>query len=171
MAIKASQKAGIIGLSSIRLSLRKAIPAIREEVAKVIEESAAEAVEVERFMAPRSEGDLIQSISYVVSSDGLSAVIGPGIRGATTVKKAAGSYFATRSLSSRTGKVLNFSKQTQFDRFQLMKGYWLEVGTKKMRRHPFVEPTWDSIKHKVVTNVSTAVDIALHKIVQGGAHG
>lgn len=171
MAIKASQKAGIVGLSSIRRALRNAPDAIRKEVVKVIEESAAEVAEVERFMAPRSEGDLIQSIAYVVSSDGLSAVVGPGIRGATTIKKAAGSYFATRSLSSRTGKVLNFSKQTQFDRFQLMKGYWLEVGTKKMRRHPFVEPTWDATKHKVVTNVSAAVDIGLHKMVSGGGHG
>ena len=75
MAIKASQKAGIVGLSSIRRALRNAPDAIRKEVVKVIEESAAEVAEVERFMAPRSEGDLIQSITYVVSSDGLSAVV------------------------------------------------------------------------------------------------
>ena len=169
------QAVAVKGLSSVRKALRHAPDSIRKEVAQTIEDLSTETEQVMRFMAPHKEGDLISSITHVTSTDGLSSVIGPGIRGATTVKKRSGSYFATvggfkggvgADIQTGAGKRLRFSGRTNFDRLQLMKAYWLEVGTKRAGRHPFVAPTYDSMRGKISAAISMAVDIGLERALR-----
>jgi len=175
MSARARQKAGIKGVSALRKSLRDAAKidgALTKEIVETIEGFATETEQVMRYMAPRDEGDMMMSITHISSTDGLSTVIGPGIRGVTTVKKRAGSVGATVGIQggqavdiqTSTGKRLNFSARTQFDRFQMMKAYWLEVGTKKMGRHPFVRPTFDVVKDKASKGIRDAVNRGLNKI-------
>lgn len=166
------------GVGKLRLLLRKKIAQkVTGEVKTAIKESAVEAEEVLRYFAPRKEGDLISSITHVVSQDGLSAKVAPGIRGATTVKKRSGSYFGTQRISQKTGVKLNFAAQTKFDRFQFMKAYWLEYGTKgrknaegkrvgAIRPYRFVDATYRSVAPKAIKRIDKAVDKALTRLAR-----
>lgn len=114
-------------------------------------------------MAPRDHGDLADAIEYKVSSDGLSAVIGPAAGAAVIEKTVKGSAFATRST-----KLTSVSKHKLL---QFFKGFWLEFGTKgdparnipPLQPRPFMQPAFDLNKKWATEKVRTAVNEQLKK--------
>ena len=169
MARKNRQASAYARLSPLRKLLRRLGEEDGEllnEVKKAIDESATEVEQVMRFEAPKRDGDLVQSITSVRGKDGLSAYIGPGMRGAETIRRQTGSYFTTRKYTKTTP-----SPRTQKNRFQLIKAFWLEFGTKKMPPHPFVGPTKDKTRDNVIRRIDTAVTRTLQRVNSKGIKG
>lgn len=118
-------------------------------------------------MAPRDHGDLADSIEYKLSSDKLSAVIGPAAKAAIVERTVKGSAFATRKL----GKPTAASKQKLL---QFFKGYWLEFGTKgdparnipPLHPRPFMQPAYDLNKKWATEKLRNAVNDLLKKASQ-----
>lgn len=172
MAISRRQKAGITGVSELRKLLRNAAKhdgRLVQSLKRVIDEQAEEIEFTMKKLAPRDEGDLVSSITRVTRSDGLSVVIGPGVRGATIAHKRTGHYRGTEQIG-KSGKKVTFSNSTNFDRFQYDKALWLERGTKKMGRKRFVAPTISIMSGRTVSAVRNEVNRTLTKL-KGLRHG
>ena len=160
-------------VNRLRRVLRKIDPAITGGVQKDIVHVAEQIKRQAKANVARHRraGDLEDSIDIKYSRDKFAAVIGPGIKGATIMRRKAGSEFATRRLDVR------MRKSNWKDLFQFFKGYWLENGTKG-RRHrglvkrffgrtgaiapsPFMDPAARAViptaKHKVQMSVREAL--------------
>ena len=168
MSARSRRTAGLHGVTKLRKFLRKAGKhngELTKGLIKTLDLQAEETVFVMQRNAPVDDGDLIRSIDMVASNDRLTQVIGPGVKGTTTAKKRTGSRFGTQRIGV-SGKKVNFSAQTNFDRFQYMKAYWLEKGTKKMRAHRFIEPTWNSMKGRAASALRKSVKDTLRRLVR-----
>lgn len=175
----------IRGVSKLRQRLRDIGPELNKHVRTAIEQSADEMISEIQSRTPIHEGDLIRSVTKVIRPDGLSAYVGPGIKGAMTIKRRTGSFGATVrfsggravDLQSGTGRKLNFSRQTRHDRFQMMKAYWLEHGTKgrkdksgryiqgsAMPATHFVSKSREVMRHRINGRIKRAVSNALKRV-------
>ena len=151
---------GYSQVSELRKLLRRIEKDIREggsqEVQDAISESARLAESTMKSLAPRKTGEMAASIRSAIAPDGLSALVGPGVKGAKTVKRKTGTYGS---------KAVKNSKTTEKDLFQMYKAYWLEVGTKKMSdKKKFVQPTRDLIKDDVIKKIDDAVKRVLSRL-------
>lgn len=157
----------LVGANKLRRTLGRIDKTVTAQVRDAVQD-VAEAVKwdaVER--APVDEGDLVRSIDYKLSSDGMSAVVGPGARAAEIVRKKAGSAFKSRM-------DIKISAKTKEGLFQFFKGYWIEFGTKGNRKtgvgkkapRPFMKPAWDTQSEWAKTRVRVAVNRALKQASQ-----
>lgn len=163
MAISSRQKAGIKGVSELRKLLRDVPKEYTRTLKRVIDEQAEEIEFTMKKLAPRKDGDLVSSITRVIRSDGLVALIGPGIRGALIAQRKTGHLQGTHQVG-KGGKLATFSNSTNFDRFQYDKALWLERGTKKMGRHRFVAPTRSIMSGRALSAVRAALDTTLSRL-------
>lgn len=157
---------GITGLSRFRKIMRKVPDILKAELQQTLQDAAEDTATLMRGQFPVREGDLIRSVTWITSQDKLTVVIGPGIKGATTIRRAGFAYGTTRAY--RDGKKINFSDATRKDQFQLFKAYWLEYGTKKgVRPQHNVAKVWDVASRIWVPKITAAADRALKKAAAG----
>lgn len=120
---------------------------------------------------PVDTGDLAQSITVRISRDGLTGVVGPGIRTAEPVRSRTGSAFSlTIKRGRQAGEKIRLSDLKKDDLMQFYKGYWIEFGTKGGSRNqppqparPFMGPAYDANRIWLKRAVSAAIDRALKK--------
>lgn len=148
-------------LSKTRKLLRRLPDDLTDPVRSAFEKGASDIAEEARFNLASTRntetGDLMASIEYKVSRDGLTAVVGPGAKAANIIKKATGSSFATRSTKVR------MSKRSKSLLFQFFKGYWLEFGTKHIAPRPFMGPAFDANRERISADVQRGISSALDK--------
>lgn len=174
-----AQKRGFQGVTPLRKKLRrldKVITAgITEEVEKLAKEVEMDAIGYAFLADIRDSGDMIDSISYKLGRDGLTATVGPG------ASSGAWQGVAFDTSSSRFAKLSIKSKEA---RWNFIKGYWAEFGTEQRtdtytymgpggknitvtRDHPgqderpFMNRAWDDNKKKFIPAIDKKIERAL----------
>ena len=112
-----------------------------------------------------STGETLRSITYKISRDKLTAVIGPG---AAKVKITKNPFDTTQYKT----------KPSKREAWNFFKGYWFELGTKgapdrnipPQRARPFMNPAYDVNKEELTRRVRKAVAIALKEAASGGTN-
>jgi hypothetical protein len=157
---------GLQGVPALRKKLRRIDPAISGELKKVVKEGA-EAIMFDAVSgAPRQFGDLQYSIDYKISSDGFTAVIGPGVKAAEIVRRKTGSAFG------HTSKKVNLNASNKHDLYQYFKGYWIEFGTKggngvaALQANPFMQPAYKTNERWIVDNTRNAINSILDRVAK-----
>ena len=165
-----SQRRGLQNVNSLRRKLRNMHKVTENSIKPVIEE-VAEAIRLDAIdRVPKDTGELARSIEKKVSSDGLTAVIGPGAKIAAIIKRQSGSAFATRKAGG-----IKLSKASKHLLFQFFKGYWIEFGTKgnaernipPQPARPFMGPSFDINRQWGVNRVKDAVNNTLRRVADG----
>lgn len=158
-----ARRSRIIGVNKLRRKFRRMPDDVTSEVRSAIVDSA----DIVRANAlagvPVDQGDLQRSIDYVISRDGLTTVIGPGVRKTRSLLKRAKSLFGATKL--------NMQDATKHDLMQFFKGYWIEFGTKGSARRnvpaqparPFMTPAYLVSRFWIKNRVKGAVARALRK--------
>lgn len=158
-------------MTRLRIKLRRMEPEITKGVKREVARAAQDIhdASVRNFRAidkpDVGTGDMLNSMSYNISKDGFTAVIGPGAKNAKIFKavfgdKAEGSYK---------------TKAAKQDRMNIMKGFWVEFGTKgapefdipPMPPRPFMNPAWDANKDKLRDRIGKEV----RDVLEAGANG
>ena len=128
----------ITGAKSLRRVLRQAPNDVKAELVEAVASSAAE---MERGMlarVPRDKGDLASVIKTKPSRDGLSARVGPGVKGKRDMRKAG------------------------------WRAKFVEFGTQDQEAQSFVFSTAKDQRPRVRARVSAAIASALTKIAGRG---
>jgi HK97 gp10 family phage protein len=157
---------GFVGVNKLRRTLRRLEPEVTKGVkyelargAQAIKDDAVRnfrAVDIPEI----GTGDLKRSISYQISRDGLTAVIGPEAKRAKLNKG-----IFSNNASKNTYK----TKPAKAALWNIQKGYWVEFGTKgvpklnipQMPARPFMNPAWDTNKDKLREKIRAEVAKAL----------
>ena len=155
-----------VGVNKLRRTLRRLEPDVTKGVkyelargAQAIKDDAVRnfsAIDIPEI----GTGDLKRSISYQISRDGLTAVIGPEAKRAKLNKG-----IFSRNASKNTYK----TKPAKAALWVIQKGYWVEFGTKgapwknipQMPARPFMNPAWDTNKDKLREKIRAEVAKAL----------
>lgn len=169
MAIS-NQARGIQGLSAARRKLRL-IHTVTENTLKPVMKEVAESIKQDAIArVPIDTGDLARSIDYTQSSDGLTAVVGPGAKAVRIIKRRVGSAFAVRSSD------LKLSTRSKGLLMQYFKGYWLEFGTKgdpsrnipPLPARPFMGPAYDVNAEWAKKRVRAEIAATLNRVARSG---
>lgn len=129
-----------------------------------------------KVFVPVDEGDLRDSIGIKMSRDGLTGIVGPGVKAAELVRSRSGSQFGqTYRRGKRKGEKFKLSKRNKKEYFQFLKGYWAEFGTKGSSKanipaqpaRPFMSTAFKSNERRIVANVKRAVNRALARAASG----
>lgn len=164
------RRSRVQGVNKLRRTLKRIDPEITSGVKIAIREGA-EAIQADAIkLVPKDTGDLARSIDYRVSSDGLSAVVGPAARAAEIVRRKTGSAFKASHvrLSARNKKLM----------FEYFKGWWVERGTKGSPKHnippqparPFMKPAYDLNESWILGRVKTGINKALDRASRGAGN-
>ena len=163
---------GFVGVSKLRRTLRRLEPEITKGVkyelargAQAIKDDAVRnfrAIDVPEI----GTGELKRSISYQISRDGLTAVIGPEAKRAKLSKG-----IFSNNASSNTYK----TKPAKAALWNIRKGYWVEFGTKgypkggipPMPARPWMNPAWDMNKDKLRERIRKEVAEAIGRESNG----
>ena len=162
-------RTGLRGATKLRRTLRRLEPEITKgvqyEVARGAQKIKDDAIRNFRSIdVPEiGTGDLLRSISYNLSRDKLSAVIGPEAKRAKLNK----GIFSTKA-RVKTYK----TKPAKAARWNIMKGYWVEFGTKgapdenipPMPPRPYMNPAWDMNKGALRVKIRGEVNKALKEV-------
>jgi hypothetical protein len=144
--------------------------AVTRELRDVVRESLDDIEKDALGLVPVDQGDLAQSIEVKMSSDGLSGIVGPGVRAAEIVRRATGSAFGVTSAK------VNLSASNKHAIFQFFKGYWKEFGTKGSAEKnipaqpatPFMAPAYEFNRPRIRDRVKSAIDRVLERVAGGG---
>jgi hypothetical protein len=160
------QRRGLQGVSSLRRKLRRMDPAITQELKTVVAEGL-EAIEFNALAgAPRDQGDLAMSIEKKISSDGMTGIVGPGVKAAEIVRRKTGSAFG------HTSKKVNLNRANKHALFQFFKGYWIEFGTKggngvpAQPARPFMQPAYLSNREWIRGRAARAINNILERVAR-----
>lgn len=172
-----SKRAGFSGLTKLRKTLRRLEPEITSDVREVVRRGAnsiladaknnARSADYGAELGIMDTGAMIDSMAIKYSPDGFTALIGPA---AEDIKSLAN--VKTKLLKSgRESKVSLRSKEA---RYNAMKGYWAEFGTKgdpksnipPIQPAPFMGPAFDVNKGWIAKDARKAVSKALADAVR-----
>jgi HK97 gp10 family phage protein len=170
-------------LSKISQYADKPLKAVLEEVSQVL-------VDDIKARVPVDTGELRESIEYNISSDGLTAVVGPAVKSGAVRKATKGSGFNTEKVN--WGKI---RKGTKDKLWQVTKAYWVEFGTKghkvqtqiksaladkqkgeffgktvdvpAMPARPFINPAYEAHKDTIKSKVASAFNKMLEDVARG----
>lgn len=170
----ARRRSRVEGPNKLRQKLRRFPEDATKDLRKVME---AAAVEIERdaigrLAASRQQqtGDLLQSISHQMSRDGLSFVVGPGVKGAELARRRTGSATGkTIARGKSRGEKLDLSTMRRRDVWNFIKGYWLEFGTKgsdgspRIAPMPFMSTAYEANRARIQRAVRNALNRAINK--------
>jgi HK97 gp10 family phage protein len=165
-----SRGRGYQNVNSLRRKLKKINKHVENGIKPELQASLEMIVSSAKANAPRDKGDLIDSIAYATSSDGLAGVAGPSAKNAKVkriLNTGATSVFATSG-----GAVM--SQATKKKIFQFFKGYWIEFGTKgapdrnipPQPARPFMQPAWDTNEKAIKTRMREALNEQLRKAAE-----
>lgn len=122
----------ISGIGPYRRLARNLEPELKKLIQEKLQEVGRKTEAAMKANTPSKTGDLRDSIAMVTSGDELAVAVGPGIRGATLLRK--------RNSPPET------TKADRKDLLQMYKMYWLEYGTKTgVRAHHIVQSTRDAV--------------------------
>ena len=128
-------------------------------------------------LAPVDQGDMAASITTVISRDGLSGVVGPGVKGAEIVRRKTGSVFSsTVKKGKQRGEKIRLSAVNEEARFNFFVGYWNEFGTKgapdrnipPQTARPFMSPAYDINRRALADSIRRAINKVIDKVAKGG---
>lgn len=154
------------GVAKLRRTLRRLDPDVTEGIKRTIENGARDISNEAAYRANSlglfDTGDMIQSITYKLGRDGMTAVIGPGAKHVKISKNP----FDTTQYVSRP------SKQSAMNFF---KAYWAEFGTKgdptlgiaPQPATPFMNPAYDNNKDWIVRKTRQGISAALRDATRG----
>lgn len=145
------------GVGQYRRLVRGLESAVEKHIRELILRAAEETASVMRANLPVDKGDLRDSVEVVLSKDGLSASVGPGLRGATAIR--------------RRNKPPEITAEDKKGLFQMYKAYWNEYGTKngQAARHS-IQMTRDAVFPGFASEIERAVVKAIAGAQRRGAH-
>ena len=173
---KRSKRAGFAGVTKLRKTLRRLEPEITSGIREVVRRGANailydainNARRVDYGLEPGilDTGAMIDSMSIKYSTDGFTALIGPE---AQSIKNLAN--VKTKLLKS--GRESKISLNSKRARWNAMKGYWAETGTKgdpslnipPIERKPFMAPAFDANKAWIARDARKEINIVLSSVV------
>lgn len=171
-----ARRSRVTGVNSLRRKLRRVDPEITQRLRNVVRASLDAIQRDAQSLAPRDRGDLADSIEVLMSRDGLTGVVGPGVRAAERVRKQTGSEFGrTIQRGRRAGEKVSLSRRNKEALMQFYKGYWSEFGTKgsaeqgipPQRPTPFMTPAFDMNENRTRRAVQAAINAALRRAASG----
>jgi len=159
------------GIGKLRKTLRRIEPEAVEGIIKTI---ASGAKDIERDMiggVPVDEGDLARSLTSVLSRDGLSAAVGPGVNRSHVLRRGFGDV---ASKFTKTGKLTAGTIRDRDAQRQLFKALWIEYGTKfgkpgssAQPARPFMAPAFDANKDGITRALRKDIKLALKRASSG----
>ena len=164
MAATRRQRAGLVGVSKLRRTLRRLEPEMLTGI-KTEFEKGAQAIEADMLsnamaLGLYDTGDMVDAISYKMGRDGLTGLIGPG----ASHMKVSKSPFNTTLYKTKPSKHMAM---------QFFKAYWAEFGTKAGKRGgpqpatPFVTPAFDANKDWIAKNTRDEIGKVLMQVSAG----
>jgi len=169
----------VSGVNHLRRTLNRIDPSAKRFVKKAVVAAAkrieADAVGLAYMQDIKITGDMIASISYKVSGDGLSAHIGPGADRAYVRKNPFSNTALDKTLLSttRSGKVRGYDSAKYIKdkdaRWNFMKGFWAEFGTEgpiPQEPQPFMGPAYELNRMRIHVLFSNSIDRALRAAVR-----
>ena len=171
-----ARRSRVGGVNSLRRKLRRVEPEATQRLRRVVRASLDTIASAARAGAPRDKGDMADSIQVLMSRDGLTGVVGPGVRAAETVRKRTGSEFGRIVRSGKkAGEKIRLSNRNKEALMQFYKGYWAEFGTKgapaqnipAQPARPFMTPAFESNRRRIQRAVQRAITEALSRAARG----
>lgn len=171
MAATRSQRRGYQGVNKLRRTLRRIDPEITQEVRDLVESAGKKiASDIKSNSAHLVDsGDMIESIGYKVSRDGLSVVAGVE---AEATKIILGAIKGTRK---KSGKLTLATQRKIKTRMNVYKAIWHEFGTKGSSRHN-IPPIHPQRMHQRAFDANAPglkkkFSAAIEKALRGAANG
>jgi len=171
-----ARRSRVEGPNRLRRKLRKIEPDITQQLRNVIRDGANRIAWTAAAFVPVDTGELRASIETKVSSDGMTAIIGPGAKAAEILRTRTGSEFGrfVRKGKNR-GKKVNLSKMNKRLLMNFYKGYWIEFGTKGSAKknipaqpaRPFMRPAFDTNQAVIASRVKSAINNILQRASSG----
>jgi len=172
-----SKRAGFAGVTKLRKTLRRLDPEITSGVREVVRRGAnailsdakrnAESAKYGKLPGIRETGDMIDSMSIKYSPDGFTAVIGPS---AEDIKNLAN----IKEKTLKSGGLTKVTLRKKDARWNAIKGYWAEFGTKgdpsrnidPITPAPFMAPAFDVNKDWISKDARKATKKAIDDAVR-----
>lgn len=174
-----ARRSRVTGVNTLRRKLRRMEPDVQRGIQNAVADVANRIQRDAMSMAPVDEGDLRESIDIKYGRDKLTALIGPGIKAAELVRKATGSVFGqTIKSGKKQGQKFTLSNRSGTGRhayWQMLKGYWIEFGTKGNAKknippqpaRPFMSRAYLRNRTWAIRRVRDAVNRALERAARG----
>lgn len=140
----------VLGVDKLRQKLRRIPVAARMEIAKAMEQSAQEVVDLARSLVPVDQGELRDSIGW-------------SWHGAPQ-----GSIKIGRLRAGANGGPGNLSIVIYAGDDEAFYARWVEFGTRKMAARPFFFPAYRAVRKRVRGRVTRAMNRAVKRIASGG---
>lgn len=169
------RKSGLEGVTPLRKKLRRADDEITKELRSVVAEGL-QAIKMDAIaLAPVDEGDLVRSIDISISRDGMTGVVGPGVKTAEIVRRRTNSAWGSVIKRGKArGEKIRLSDMRREELWQFFKGYWIEFGTKGSARknippqpaRPFMGPAYLANRAWLKSRVNAAVNNVLARLAK-----